>query len=218
MVACYEAAHDRLEAVAPDVLQQIRALADELDWGYVRDNLDRMLTRTRDGVQRVATIVQNLRGLARTAPPTMEEASIPEMVDTALEMLQGRLRRGQIEVQVDYGPEPPTLPCVAAQISQVLLNLLINAIQAIETAPRPEGGRIRIAARRQGEFQVLEIADNGSGIAPEALPHLFDPFFTTKPVGEGTGLGLSISHGIITGHGGQIEVDSTPGQGTCFRP
>jgi len=64
---------------------------------------------------------------------------------------------------------------------------------------------------------LVEVADNGTGIAPEHLPKLFDPFFTTKPVGEGTGLGLSISHGIITGHGGRIEVDSRPGEGTTFR-
>jgi two-component system NtrC family sensor kinase len=217
MLAAYEAAHGHLAAAAPETLRQVLALSEEIDWPYVRDNLERLLARTRDGVQRVATIVQNLRGLARTAPPTMEEAPVSELVDTALEMLRGRLRRGRIEVQIDYGPTPPTLVCVAAQISQVLLNLLINAVQAIETSPRPEGGRIRIATPREDQFQVIEVADNGSGIAPENLDHLFDPFFTTKPAGEGTGLGLSISHGIITGHGGRIEVQSTVGQGTTFR-
>jgi CheY-like chemotaxis protein len=139
MMDCYETAHDRLAAVAPEVLEQIRALSEELDWAYVRESTGRMLARTRDGVQRVATIVQNLRGLARTAPPTMEEAPVAELVDSALEMLQSPLRRGQIEVQVDLGPAPPTIRCVAQQISQVLLNLLINAIQAIESAPRPRG-------------------------------------------------------------------------------
>jgi two-component system, NtrC family, sensor kinase len=217
MLTSYEAAHDRLAAVAPEVLRQVEAISEELDWEYVRENLDRMLSRTRDGVQKVAHIVQNMRGLARTAPSTMEEAVLAELVDSAVEMLQGRLKRRGIAVQVDYGPEPPKLVCIAPQISQVLLNLLMNAIQAIEAAPRPEGGQIRIAAWREDAFQVIEVADNGAGIPPENLPHLFDPFFTTKPMGEGTGLGLSISHGIITGHGGRIEVDSTPGQGTCFR-
>jgi signal transduction histidine kinase len=217
MLAAYEAAHDRLAAVAPETLRQVTALSDEIDWPYVRDNLERLLARTRDGVHRVATIVQNLRGLARTAPPTMEEAQLPELVDTALEMLQGRLRRRGIAVEVDYGAEPPRLVCVAAQISQVLLNLLVNAIQAIESARPPEGGRIRIAAGREDGFTVITVGDNGTGIAPEDLDHLFDPFFTTKTAGEGTGLGLSISHGIITGHGGRIEVQSAPGRGTTFR-
>src|SRR5439155_14875037 len=91
------------------------------------------------------------------------------------------------------------------------------AVQAIETAQRPDGGRIRIAAWQEPEYQVVEITDNGTGIAPEDLPHLFIPGFTTKPKEEGTGLGLWISHGIITGHGCRIEVQSTRGQGTSFR-
>ncbi len=107
--------------------------------------------------------------------------------------------------------------CVASQISQVVLNLLVNAVQAIEASGTEHGGRIEIVSRPEGDQYLLEIADDGCGIDPDSLPRLFDPFFTTKPVGEGTGLGLSISHGIVTGHGGRIEVTSDPGQGTRFR-
>jgi signal transduction histidine kinase len=99
----------------------------------------------------------------------------------------------------------------------VILNLLVNALQAIESKSAEDGGVIRIASRRQGKEALIEIADTGCGIDPQDLARLFDPFFTTKPVGEGTGLGLSISHGIITGHGGRIEVESTLGQRSCFR-
>jgi signal transduction histidine kinase len=134
----------------------------------------------------------------------------------SLEMIRGRMRRRGIQVQLDYGPIPK-LRCVATQISQVLLNLLVNAVQAIEASGRQGDGRIRVATRQDGDQLILEVEDNGTGIDPKDLPHLFDPFFTTKPVGEGTGLGLSISHGIITGHGGRIEVDSRPGEGSCFR-
>src|SRR5262249_10522025 len=165
---------------------------------------------------RVANIVHNLRGLARTSPPTKETVCVSDLLTTALEMVQGRLRRRGTEVQLDVGAVPK-VPCVASQISQVLLNLLVNAIQAIEEANRPGGGLIRVAIRVQGDDLLIEICDNGCGISPESLPHLFDPFYTTKPVGEGTGLGLSISHGIVTGHGGRIEVDGRRGEGACFR-
>ncbi len=216
MMDCYEASHDRLAEADPDRLRQILELSDDLDWPYVRSNLERMLSRTREGVQRVANIVQSLRSLARTAPATMEPVLIPDLIAPALEMVTGRVRRGGIEV-VQSHESPCRVSCLPSQIGQVVLNLLVNAIQAIESTGRESGGRIEVATRPEGDYYAIEIADNGSGIDPESLPRLFDPFFTTKPVGEGTGLGLSISHGIVTGHGGKIEVDSGPGRGTRFR-
>ncbi len=219
LIAGYESARDSLAECAPEVLVRVDAVAEELDWSYVRDNLGRLLTRTRDGVQRVANIVANLRGLARTTPPKMEEVAVGDVLGAALEMLQGRLRRSGIELEIDVPDDLPKLRCVAAQIGQVVLNLMVNALQAIETSERPDGigGRLRIGSRSTAEHHAIEVQDNGPGIPEEDLPRLFDPFFTTKPVGEGTGLGLSISHGIVAGHGGRIEVDSQVGHGTCFR-
>ncbi len=98
----------------------------------------------------------------------------------------------------------------------MILNLLINAAQAIEAAGRAEGGGSSSTTRREGDSAVLSVCDNGCGIPPESFAQLFDPFYTTKSVGEGTGLGLSISHGIVTGHGGRIEVESRVDEGTCF--
>jgi two-component system NtrC family sensor kinase len=216
MIALYESAHAALEKAAPDLKAKIDELRDEIDWDYIRDNLDRMLARTRDGIQRVANIVSNLRGLARTSLPKMESAQIADLFETAHEMIRGRLRSRHIELVVEHGAVPRVV-CVPSQISQVILNLLINASQAIESAGRPDGGRIRFATRLEGDSVVLAIADNGCGIPPESIPQLFDPFFTTKSVGEGTGLGLSISHGIISGHGGRIEVESRVNEGTEFR-
>jgi two-component system NtrC family sensor kinase len=98
----------------------------------------------------------------------------------------------------------------------VILNLLVNALQAVEAADRPEGGRIVVSACERADEVAITIKDNGCGIATCNMERLFDPFFTTKTVGEGTGLGLSISHGIVTGHGGRIEVESVVGGGTAF--
>ncbi len=217
MMDAYEATHDALAVAAPDALGTIKDLSEEVDWPYVRENLGRLLSRTREGVQRVANIVQNLRGLARTGAPKMEDVALGDLLASALEMIQGRLRRSGVEQAIDVPQGLPKVHCVGSQISQVLLNLLVNAVQAIEEAERPEGGRLRVTIRQQDEHQAVEIRDNGSGIDPENIPRLFDPFFTTKPVGEGTGLGLSISHGIVTGHGGRIDVESRLGEGTCFR-
>jgi two-component system, NtrC family, sensor kinase len=212
----YDRSRQKLAQVDPDSARQAQELADRIDLPYVRDNLDRVLARTREGVQRVTRIVQSLRGLARTTKPELEEANLPDIVDMSLDMIRGRLQRRNIAVDLDYGPSLK-LRCVTTQLGQVMLNLLVNALQAIEAANPKDGGRIRIASRNQNGEMIIEVADNGTGIAPEHIAKLFDPFFTTKPVGEGTGLGLSISHGIITGHGGRIEVESRPGQGTTFR-
>ncbi len=216
MLNCYDEARDRLQKSEPELLARINELSEDLDWPYVRSNLERMLSRTREGVQRVANIVQNLRGLARTSPPKLEPVSIPELISPAIEMVQGRLRRRGIDLVQTHQPGLRVM-CVPSQISQVVLNLLVNAIQAIEMSDREQGGRIEIRTETESNWFVIAIDDDGGGIDPESIPRLFDPFFTTKPVGEGTGLGLSISHGIITGHGGRIEVESRPGNGTCFR-
>jgi PAS domain S-box-containing protein len=217
MIGLYEEARPALEAAAPAVLGRIDELCEEIDWTYVRENLHRMLSRTRDGVQRVANIVSSLRSLARTSTPKMETVLIADLLDSALEMLRGRMRRSNIEIRVANGTDVPRLICEPSQISQVLLNLLINAVQAIEATGRAQGGLIRFETKCTGDWVEIAIGDNGCGIEPVALSQLFDPFFTTKSVGEGTGLGLSITHNIVTGHGGRVEVASQPGELTWFR-
>jgi PAS domain S-box-containing protein len=217
MMATYDQIRPVLEQAAPELLAKIQEQSDDLDWPYVRANLGRMITRTREGVQRVANIVQNLRGLARTGPPKLEPANLSDLVAGAVDIVQNQIRKAEITLVVGRAASAK-IACVPAQIGQVLINLLVNAIQAVEIADRPPGARrIDVAIRQERDSQVVEIADSGCGIPPEALGHLFDPFFTTKPVGEGTGLGLSISHGIVTGHGGSIEVESEPGVGSRFR-
>ncbi|MDR3634175.1 MAG: PAS domain S-box protein [Isosphaeraceae bacterium] len=216
ILALYEAERPTLAPAVPDTLAKIDALCNELDWPYLRENLDRMLSRTREGVQRVANIVHSLRNLARTSNVKLESVPLAELLESSLEMVRGRLRRENIEVIVEHGDVPP-VQCMPSQIAQVLLNLLINAAQAVEGRWPDGGGWVRVATRCDGNMAVLEVSDNGCGIPADVMPRLFDPFFTTKPVGEGTGLGLSISHGIVNGHGGRIEVESSPQKGSCFR-
>jgi PAS domain S-box-containing protein len=216
LVKVYESSLGSLARFDPEAGRRIDELAEEIDWPYIRDNLDQMIDRTRTGVKRVAGIVEKMRGLARTAPPQWADVSLADLIENALEMMRGRLKHQNVEVSVQIH-DTTRIDCVPDQIGQVLLNLLINALQAIESSRRPEGGQIKVDARHVGPWVAISVADNGPGIEPEHRGRLFDPFFTTKPVGEGTGLGLAISHGIITGHGGRIEVESGPGEGACFR-
>ncbi len=211
----FESAKEKLAQVDPKLVDEINALEEDLDFTYTRDNLSRLIERTREGVDRVTRIVHSLRGLARTDTPRHQEISIPDLVDNSLEILRGRYKRSGIVVEQDHDPNP-RVTCVQTQLSQVLLNLLVNAFQALETH-RKEGGQICIRTRRNNEEMVIEVEDNGPGIPPEHLDKLFDPFFTTKDVGEGTGLGLSITHNIVTAHGGRIDVQSEFGKGARFR-
>ena len=126
-------------------------------------------------------------------------------------MIRGRLNRRHIAVEEEKG-ELPLVSASPVQINQVFLNLLVNAMQAIESTHR-EDGRITIRTHCDSKDVIVEIVDNGCGIPAEVLPQIFDPFFTTKRVGDGTGLGLSITHGIVQDHGGRLEVESTPGAG-----
>ena len=107
----------------------------------------------------------------------------------------------------------PEIECLASQINQVIMNLVVNAAQAMG----PERGTITLRGGSLGERIWLEVADTGSGMAPETVQKIFDPFFTTKPIGQGTGLGLSLSYGIVQKHAGQITVRSEVGVGTTFR-
>jgi two-component system NtrC family sensor kinase len=212
----YESARPALAKVDPETARQAAELAEQIDLAYVRGNVGRILARTREGVDRITRIVQTLRGLARTDPPRMEETRLSDLIDSSLEMARGRMLQHGIVAEVDIAGLPP-VRCVAMQIGQVLLNLLINAVQAIEAKPGVEPGRIVLTARQTEEEVCVEVADNGCGIAADQLPRIYDPFYTSKPVGEGTGLGLSITHNIVAGHGGRIEVESTLGVGSRFR-
>ncbi|MFI4941211.1 MAG: sensor histidine kinase, partial [Burkholderiales bacterium] len=112
----------------------------------------------------------------------------------------------------EYGTIPD-VECLPSQINQVIMNMVVNAAQAMG----PERGKITLRTGTDGSIVWIEIADTGPGIAKENLPRIFDPFFTTKPVGKGTGLGLSLSYGIVQKHQGSIDVKSEVGKGTCFR-
>src|SRR5262249_3301003 len=169
-----------LAADRPELVRRVDHLADEFGLDYIRENLGRLLNSTRQGVKRVADIVQNLRGFARLDRAVDQQADVHEAIRSALEMIRGRLERRGIAVEERLG-EVPRVAGSPAQLNQVFLNLLVNALQAIEETHRADG-RIGITTGAADGEVVVEVADNGCGIPDEGLPHIFHPFFTIKGV------------------------------------
>ena len=191
--------------------RSIRELRESIQLDFLREDLGSLVAESREGVSRVRQIIEDLKDFSRAGEGEREALDLNRAMERTLNIVHNELKY-KAEVVLELAELPP-VECQASQIGQVMMNLLVNAAQAIEGQ-----GRIVIRSGTQGAGQVwFEVADTGQGIEPEALRHIFDPFYTTKPVGEGTGLGLSISYGIVQRHGGRIEVDSRPGQGTRFR-
>ena len=162
-------------------------------------------------VERITKIMNQFLVFARRRPAERRAVAVRDIVEDSLEMLHERMARHQIQVTAEVPDDLPLVHADPDQISQVLLNLFINALHAM-----PEGGTLNVRVKPQANVVALVIADTGHGIPREHLGKIFTPFFTTKEVGKGTGLGLTVVHGIIEEHGGSITVDSEPGKGTTF--
>ncbi len=162
---------------------------------------------------RVSDIVKNLLEFSRASHPRLEQVSLEEIVDKTARLVSNEMNLHNIRFSKEIRDQLPALQVDKGGLQQVLLNLFLNSIQAM-----PEGGEIKVVIRLSKAMNegVIDVIDTGTGIAPEHLKNIFDPFFSTKKHGEGTGLGLSVSYSIIEKHGGRIEVQSTPGQGTTF--
>jgi two-component system NtrC family sensor kinase len=195
----------------PEAAARIAAIKKEIDYDNIVADLASILSDCHIGAERIRDVVQNLRLFSRLDEAAVKRVDLNEGIESTVRLLSGYYKSGSISLIRDYG-EIPQVNCYAAQLNQVWMNLLVNATQAMGESR----GEVRITTRCEGRTVIVSISDTGPGIAPEQLKKIFDPFFTTKPIGEGTGLGLSISHGIIERHGGKIEVESTPGQGTTF--
>jgi two-component system, NtrC family, sensor kinase len=163
--------------------------------------------------RRCGEIVKNLMSFARATPLTFEPSDVNGVIKRCVQLVQHQLTLAGIELDLNLASDMPLLPCDPSQIEQVILSLVMNAIDAM-----PRGGRLRIASRYlldSAEAQI-QVQDDGIGIPPDILPNLFEPFFTTKERGHGLGLGLAISRTIVERHLGRIEVQSEPGRGTQF--
>lgn len=195
---------------------------EEIDSDFVLEDLPKVLSSMKIGADRISELVRGLRSFARNDQSERKLMDIHEGIDNTLLILQNRLKystkHAAISIVKKYG-DLPLLECYPGQLNQVFMNLISNAIDAVEsqrkyTCFQPQ---IEIETCLIGDAIAISIKDNGSGMTKTVQQQVFDPFFTTKDIGKGTGLGLSISHQIIVEkHGGAIECISAPGQGTEF--
>ena len=207
---------------------EVQEKLESIDLDFLAEDLPKLLRSMKIGAERIREIVLSLRNFSRLDQADVKEVDIHEGLDSTLRILQHRLKpmslRFGIEVIKNYGALP-LVDCLAGQLNQVFMNLLANAIDALqefyESLPPDEcdgvKGKITITTQAIDSTWVhISIRDNGSGIPANVQSKLFDPFFTTKPVGKGTGLGLSISYQVIERHGGTLECFSLPDQGAEF--
>ena len=194
-------AYEQAEASVSDgaALARIRSLKADLDIDYLKEDIPNLMRESRDGIQRVRKIVQDLKDFSRVdARQEWESVDLHAGIDSTLNIVNNEIKY-KADVVKHYGALPE-IQCLPSELNQVFMNLLVNAAHAI-TAER---GTITISTGVEGPNVWVEVADTGAGIAAENLQRTFDPFFTTKPVGKGTGLGLSISYGIVEQHGGRL--------------
>lgn len=190
-------------------LESIRKFTDEIDLGFIIEDFGLMMGSINEGTQRIKKIVEGLRGFAHIADSSISQAPINPAIDETLTIVWNEIKY-KAAVKKEYGDIPPVM-CNIGEIKQVLVNLLVNAAQAIN-----EKGIITISTFIEKEWLKIKIKDTGNGISKENMIRIFDPFFTTKPVGKGTGLGLWVSSSIIEKHGGTLTVESTEGTGSTF--
>jgi two-component system NtrC family sensor kinase len=173
------------------------------------DSLDLIASESR----RCGDLVKNLLTFSRTTPMNLQATNLNQVIDRSLRLVQHQLDLGGIQLQLQVDPELPPVLCDGAQIEQVVLALVMNAMDAMQ-----QGGNLWITTsfkREENQVRVV-VRDDGSGIPPEILSRIFEPFLTTKETGRGVGLGLAISHSILERHHGNIEVESEFGRGTTF--
>ncbi|MEG4425620.1 MULTISPECIES: ATP-binding protein [unclassified Microcoleus] len=191
---------------------------EDIELEFLREDLPKTLCSMKMGADRIREIVVSMRNFSRSDDGKMKSADIHEGIDSTLVILNHRLKQG-IQVIKQYG-NLPALECYPAQLNQVFMNIISNAIDALEEVKKEDKGyspTIWVSTEITADNTVtVKIRDNGPGIAATSTQQIFDPFFTTKSIGKGTGLGLAISYQILAKHHGKIEVNSQIGQGTEF--
>lgn len=196
-------------ALSAEAKASLASFEQRADLDFLQQDVAELLDESNEGLQRVKGIVQSLKDFSRTGESDWQMADLHRGLDSTLNIANNELKY-KVSVAKNYG-KLPLVKCLASELNQVFMNLLVNAAQAIS-----DKGTITIETASQDGWVTISISDTGHGIPPEHLNRIFEPFFTTKPVGSGTGLGLSLSYGIVQKHHGRIDVRSDAGKGTTF--
>lgn len=193
------------------VAKLLNEIEERSETATLHAEVEKLCLNSLDGIERIQDLVSLLKNFSRLDEAAFKQIDLNENIESTLKIAAHLIREKGIKVEKDFGTLPE-IPAYPAQLNQVFLNLLTNAVQAITH----DKGKIKITTRKEGEHVVVKVSDNGTGILPEHLNKIFEPFFTTKEVGKGTGLGLSIVYKIIEKHGGKISVESEVGKGSTF--
>lgn len=197
-----------------DKQQEIEDYKEELDFDYLKIEINHLLKGIHDGASRTSEIVKGLRVFSRLDEDDLKKADINEGLDSTLIIMNSALNSGKIKVIKDYG-DIPTAECFPGKLNQVFLNIISNAIHAITKVHGESGsGELKISTESREGCIYIAIKDNGYGMDEVTTTKIFEPFFTTKDVGEGTGLGMSIAYNTIKNHNGEILINSKIGEGT----
>ncbi|WP_426143428.1 ATP-binding protein [Pseudomonas sp. DWP3-1-2] len=191
-------------------LDELRKLKQSLEYDYIRNDVEALIAESEDGIDRVKKIITALKDFSHIEEDEFLWVDLHKGLESTLNMVNNELKY-KADIIREFA-EMPEVQCIASQINQVVMNLLINAAHAIE-----QFGVITLRCGHEGDWAWVEVQDTGKGIEPQILSRIYDPFFTTKPVGQGTGLGLTLSYNILQKHHGRFEVYSTPGKGSRFR-
>jgi signal transduction histidine kinase len=205
---------EHLEKYAGDLIRLAeKAEGDQdVDLEFIKADLPDLLRDLKEGVVRAQKIIGDLKAFSARDRGEGSQIDLKDLVEPALNLL--RYQWGKEIRIIKHYEEMPAVECSAGQIGQIVMNLLVNAFEAIKESGRE--GVVEITVTSDGDWGLIRIRDNGKGISAEHLKNLFQPFFSTKDVGKGVGLGLSISQRIAHQHGGSIEVSSEPDAGACF--
>jgi two-component system NtrC family sensor kinase len=209
----------RGDALSAERLDAAEAAVKAARLDYLRRNVPDAFDESQEGLHRVSHIVMAMKRFSHPSGEDMEPVDLAELIDTTVMVARNEWKYvAELETRLDAAL--PAVPCFRDQISQVVLNLIVNASHAIgDVVLKSPGskGRIEISTRVVGEFAEIRVADTGGGIPDAIQRSVFDPFFTTKPVGKGTGQGLSMAYAtIVDKHKGRIHFETTPGHGTTF--
>lgn len=214
LIEKYELLHKTPVAEIPKLLQEIDTLKQELDLPFLTEEIHTILKTIGEGAKRTTEIVEGLRNFSRLDESDFKHVNIHEGIDSTLMILRSHIPNS-IQIIKQYNADG-NIDCFPSQLNQAFMNIIMNALQAIQDKKVAENESITITTNNDDNFIYINIADTATGMTDEVKNRIFDPFFTTKDVGEGTGLGLSIVHKIIEKHQGKIDVESTIGKGTVF--
>ena len=200
-------------------VRALRKLAEEIDLEFLTEEIPKALEANTEGLERIAVIVRSMREFAHPGHEEKQPVDLNKIIENTVTVARNEWKY-VAEVKTDLDPNLPLVSCVSNDIKQAILNIVVNAAQAIAevvTEGVDQKGTIKISTRQEGPFALISISDTGPGIPPKLVDRIFDPFFTTKEPGKGTGQGLAITYrAVVDTHQGTITVKSPPKQGTTF--